>query len=157
MQNAERKVAEAAASLTVDDFGWLQDHGMIPEAACNPEKPLHAHASGAQQEAVAQESRPTEEKTKRKHPQREWPEVGTVLEAGYFGNHYEAEVIEAPQLKSGKALKILTGPAAGKVCRSVSGAMLQATEAQREANGLGRAGVANGWQFWKVKDHNTSG
>ncbi len=81
----------------------------------------------------------------------QWPEVGTILEADYEGLHYEAEVISAPRYKSGKAVRILTGPATDAVERSMSGAMLKATEKQRKASDLGKKGASNGWKFWKVK------
>ena len=80
----------------------------------------------------------------------EWPEVGTILEVDYEGVHYDAEVIAAPRCKSGRALKILTGPAAGTVHHSMTGSMLAATEVQRDENDLGRKGVANGWDFWNA-------
>jgi hypothetical protein len=60
-------------------------------------------------------------------------------------------VIAAPRYRSGRALKLLTGPAAGAVCHSFSGAMLKATEAQRQERGLGRKGAASGWGFWRAK------
>jgi len=74
-----------------------------------------------------------------------------ILEADYEGVHYEAEVVAAPCLKSGKAVRILIGPATGQNCRSLSSAMLKATEYQRQEQVLGKKGVANGWEFWKVK------
>ncbi len=90
-------------------------------------------------------------KRKRRKVRHRWPEVGTILEADYEGVHYEAEVVSAPRYKSGKAVKILSGPAAGKVKSSMSGAMNLATQKQRRENDLGQKGVANGWEFWKVK------
>ena len=60
-------------------------------------------------------------------------------------------MIEARRLKSGRALRILTGPAAGIVCHSLSGAMQLATLRQREEQHLGHKGVANGWKFWKAR------
>ena len=74
------------------------------------------------------------------------------MEADHKGLHYEAKVVSMPRLKSGKGLKILNGPAAGTVCKSMSRAMLEATKQQREQQELGRSGVANGWEFWDVKD-----
>ena len=156
MQDAERKVAEAAASLTVKDLEWVQSHRMMPNEPELSENAPPSHESVSEQQDSTQEESSQKpdaapEKRTRRSIRHAWPEVGVILRANYHGQHYEAEVVEAPQLKSGKALKILTGPAAGKVCRSVSRAMLRATEAQREANDLGRKGVANGWEFWRVK------
>ena len=74
------------------------------------------------------------------------------MEANYEGVYYEAEVISMPRFRSTKALRILNGPAAGKVSRSPTGAMLNATKKQRKDDNLGKKGVANGWSFWKVRD-----
>jgi len=144
MNAEETELAEAAASLTVEDFHYLQEHGMILDHARED-----VDSSNAQGAVVRAPTKP--KKIKRRQVKHEWPEVGTVLEADYFGQHYEAEVVAAPHSKSGKAVRILTGPAAGQVCRSLSGAMLKATKKQRQDEGLGKKGVANGWTFWSVK------
>jgi len=147
MNDDERTLAEAAATLTVDDFEYLQEHGMITV-------PARTSNLDTQVTVTRGEEEPPDPKPKRKRRtiKREWPAVSTILEADYEGVHYEAEVIEAPRYKSGRALKILTGPAAGTVHHSMTGAMLVATEAQREENELGRKGVANGWGFWNARE-----
>jgi hypothetical protein len=147
MEAEERELAEAAAGLTVEDVRWLEENGMLPDVQ---EVAIPSPADPAQQVAVAPARRAGQRR--RRRPRHEWPDIGTILEADYLGQHYEAEVIAAARNKSGKAIRILSGPAAGNVCRSPSGAMLQATQAQRTAHDLGRTGVANGWEFWKVKD-----
>ena len=144
MNAEERKLAQAAAGLTVEDFEYLQEHGMI---SAPDSRVTVSHATATQPQADSQESR-----RKRRHLKREWPETGTILEADYEGTHYEAEVMPAPQYRSGRAIKILTGNAAGQVSHSMSGAMLVATESQRKQQGLGRRGLANGWSFWKAKE-----
>ena len=147
MQPHELALARAASQMTPGDLHYLHENGLLRTEAANThvtvtqegkEKPEGAAASG-------------KKKRKRRTAPHQWPEVGTVLIAEYYGVHYEAEVIEAPRYKSGRALKVLTGPAAGKVSSSYSGAMLTATEAQRQERGLGRKGVANGWAFWRAK------
>jgi len=145
MNSEERALAEAAAALTVDDYGYLQEHGMI-------DVPAHTSNPDTQVTATREEEEPPEPRPKRKRRtiQREWPAVATILEADYEGVRYEAEVIAAPRYKSGRAVKILTGPAAGTVFHSMTGAMLVATEVQREESNLGRKGVANGWDFWNA-------
>jgi len=86
----------------------------------------------------------------RKSPKHEWPNVGATLTAEYYGVVYTATVIEATKrLKSGKQVKITSGPAVGIICDSLSDAMLKATEKQREASNLRRKGVSNGWDFWQ--------
>ena len=87
---------------------------------------------------------------KRNRPIREWPAVGTRLSAEYFGQTYRAEIIVAhKRLKSGKQIRLLEGPSAGKRCNSYSRAMLLATARQRREQKLGRKGVSNGWDFWR--------
>ena len=140
MHASERELAEAVAGLRVDDFRWLQESGMLSHVSTDAGAPV--------QETVSQARKPGK---KRRRSEREWSPVGTVLVADYHGTRYEAEVIAAPQYKSGRAAKLLTGPAAGMVFHSLSGAMLKATESQRAAQNLGRAGVANGWDFWRVE------
>ena len=141
--NAQQILAEAASRLTVQDYEYLRSTGALEHAPEAPET--------ASQEASSQEASSQSKKKRRRRVSHPWPEVNTILAADYAGVHYEVQVIEAPRYKSGKALKILTGPASGKVCRSPSGAMLLATEKQRQEQGLGRKGVTNGWAFWKLQ------
>lgn len=152
----ERQLAEAAASLTVEDFRFLEENDMLPspppQAGKEAASENSAHTEGAPAAEESSQDNSSEKKGKRRKVEHEWPQVGAVLGADYRGTRYEAEVIEVPRYKSGKAIRILTGPAAGEVERSMSGAMLTATEAQREENDLARKGVSNGWEFWKVKD-----
>ena len=113
--------------------------GQMPQPAPRP-----AQTPGHRHRAVARGKRAQIE-----HP---WPEVGTVLEADYFGTHYTAEVIEAPtrrKLKSGRMIRVASGPAAGTEHASMSGAMEAATEHQRNEQALGRKGCLSGWDFWK--------
>jgi len=140
MDAEERELAQAAVSLTAEDFLYLREKGLLSE---QPEQVKKAAPQPVQE---------PRKKGKRRRVSHRWPDVGTILIADYRGQRYEAEVIAMPRLKSGKALKILTGPAAGKVCTSMSRAMLLATEQQREEQGLGKAGVANGWDFWSEKE-----
>jgi len=147
MEAYEEVLAKAAASLTVADFHWLKEHGDIQEAASSSEKALSSQPTHAREQSS--QGRHTAGERKRRQVQHEWPEVGTILETDYHGQHYEAEVIQAGRYRDGKALKILTGSAAGYICRSPSGAMLKATEGQRQEQGLGKRGVTNGWAFWK--------
>jgi len=156
MNAEERELAQAAAKLTAEDFRYLQEHRMIPASDTgNPSDTRAAvtHAAPTQPQAASQETSPREsKKRKRRHLGRQWPETSAILEADYEGMHYEAAVIPAPQYKSGKALRILTGNAAGQVSHSMTGAMFVATESQRKQQGLGRKGLANGRAFWKVRE-----
>ena len=80
----------------------------------------------------------------------DWWTVGTELTGRIGSETFTAVVVENPQVKSGRSIRITSGPASGKVCRTPSRAALEATEAYRQANNLGRGGgVTNGWAFWK--------
>jgi hypothetical protein len=82
--------------------------------------------------------------------ERTWPDVGTELTANYYGVEYGAKMIPATKkLKSGKQIQISTGAAAGRICDSMSEAMLITTANQRAEKNLRRKGVANGWDFWQ--------
>ena len=156
MQNEERQLAEAAASLTVKDLEWVQSHRMMPRKPAPSENAPLSHESGSKQEdssqaESSQKADAAPERKTRKRVPHEWPEVGGILQADYHGQHYEAEIVANARNKSGKALRIVTGPATDNICRSMSAAMLEATQAQREQQGLGKSGVANGWDFWKMK------
>jgi len=151
MNTQDQSIAEAAARLTVQDFQYLEEHGMIRAQPSQGEKQTRSRET-VSQEAGSQEGSPQrKKKRKRCSIKHTWPEPGTILEADYHGEHYEAEVMEARRYKSGRALKVLTGPAAGRIFSSMSGAMLAATQRQREEHGLGKKGVSNGWRFWKSK------
>ena len=154
MSTQDQDLAEAAAGLTVKDFRYLEENDMLPEREADSKKRAHAQEASSEQ-ADSQESsagkEDSEKKAKRSKVKHEWPEVGAIVEADYKGLHYEAKVVSMPRLKSGKGLEILTGPAAGTVCKSMTRAMLEATKEQREQQDLGRSGVSNGWKFWSVK------
>ena len=154
MNTQQEELAEAAAGLTVQDFRHLEENEMIPDKEADSEKRAHTQEASSEQadsHASSAEKEDSEKKGKRSKAQHEWPDVGAILEADYKGLHYEAKVVSMPRLKSGKGLEILTGPAAGTVCKSMSRAMLEATKQQREQQDLGRSGVSNGWKFWSVK------
>jgi DNA polymerase-3 subunit beta len=81
-----------------------------------------------------------------------WPDVGSRLEGEYQGQSYAAVVIQAAGSKSGRAVQVITGPAAGQTCRSMTAAMEAATAEQRRQLGLGKSKKGlppSGWGFWK--------
>lgn len=85
-------------------------------------------------------------------PKHNWWPVGTEL-IGHMGSEaFTATVVENPRVKSGRSLMITSGPASGTVCKTPTRAAIEATEAYRQANNLGRGGgVTNGWTFWKPR------
>lgn len=150
MAAKDRELAQAAASLTVEDFRYLKEHGMIPRA--EPLGKPNTQVKNTQEKAPtpAVSRAAVKRKRKRRTFEHQWPEPGTVLQADYEGVHYEAQVIVDAGSRSQRAVKILSGPADGKICRSPTGAMMEATQKQRTERNLGKKGVANGWSFWKA-------
>ena len=89
----------------------------------------------------------------RERQKHQWWPGGTELFGEIGSEVFAAEVIENPQVKSGRSIRITSGPFAGEVCITPTRAALRATEAFRTANKLGRAGgVTNGWTFWRPKE-----
>ncbi len=88
----------------------------------------------------------------RERQKHQWWPVGTELLGEIGSEVFAAEVIANPQVKSGRSIRILSGPADGEVCITPTRAALRATEAYRQAHNVGRAGgVTNGWTFWKAR------
>lgn len=112
--------------------------------------PQTAKNTGTAADLGSVQTEDDEESRRRRHIDREWPDVGTILSSEYYGATYTAEVITAAKrLKSGKQIRITSGPAQGMTCDSFSEAMLCATEIQRNEQSLGRKGTSNGWAFWQ--------
>jgi hypothetical protein len=88
---------------------------------------------------------------RRRTVQHGWPDIGAVLEGTYEGQTYTAVVVNAPRLKSGRAIQVTSGPVAGHTFNSMSAAMVAATAEQRRELGLGtsKKGLpSSGWDFW---------
>ena len=172
----DRKILEAAASLTAEDIEYVKSHcgsqkDRVPaeprqEASTtqqSEEEPASSAEAPQPDEAGQQRERAKggttnarmQRKSRRSHIDHAWPEVGTILEADYFGTHYTAEIIPAPRgrkLKSGKLIRITSGSAAGTEHISMSGAMEAATQHQRDEQALGRKGCLSGWDFWRREE-----
>ena len=156
----DRNILEAASTLTAGDINYVKERVGKPAKVRSEQSPGPAPAPASAPQPAQDQEPPRKAKPrgrvgkrgKRSHIEHEWPEVGTVLAADYFGTHYTAEVIPAPpnrKLKSGKIVRITSGPAAGSEHISMSGAMEAATEQQRQEQDLGRKGCLSGWSFWK--------
>ena len=86
-----------------------------------------------------------------REPHTWWP-IGTKLVGQMNSEEFTATVVENAQVKSGRSLQITSGAAKGKLCLTPTRGAMEATEAYRQANNLGRGGgVTNGWSFWKPK------
>ena len=80
-----------------------------------------------------------------------WP-IGTTLVGQIGSETFTATVVENTNVKSNRSVLITSGPASGRVCITPTRAAMEATEAYRQANNLGRGGgVTNGWDFWKAQ------
>ncbi len=80
----------------------------------------------------------------------QWPSVGTIMEGQFLGEVFRAEVVKATKLKSGKALKLLSPPVKGTICRSYSAAQDVVTLAHRQRMGVkGKAGLGPAWTWWR--------
>ena len=172
----DKEFVEAAASLTAEEVDYVRRHARQRKEAESKPAPRESKMPPAEAKAPPTEKEmpvPAKGKTplpeeppvqvaghprravargKRAQIEHPWPEIGTILEADYFGTHYTAEVIEAPprrKLKSGRMIRVTSGPAAGTEHASMSGAMEAATEHQRNEQALGRKGCLSGWDFWK--------
>lgn len=78
-----------------------------------------------------------------------WP-VGTELVGTIGTETFTAIVVENPRVKSNRSVQITSGTASGQVCMTPTRAAIEATEAYRQAQKLGRGGgITNGWTFWK--------
>ena len=131
---------EALAGLLPAEVDFILN--ATPDTVVQPESAPAATAPGGSPEEG--------ETRRRRHIEREWPETGTRLYADYFGTRYLAEMVTAAKkLKSGKQIRIASGPAIGEICDSFTEAMIRATEKQREKQNLGRKGISNGWEFWQ--------
>ena len=139
----EQLFQQALAAMPVADVGFILSH--LPTAIL-AQPDLYSQDHAPVLENIPEED---EEGRRRRHIEREWPAIGTVLTADYYGTHYTAEIVPATKrLKSGKQIRITSGPAQGTVCDSFSETMITATDKQRTDQNLARKGVSNGWQFW---------
>jgi hypothetical protein len=134
---------QALAELTPEEVGFVLVRVMAKKSA---EPETRTETPPASLNAEPGEDAETR---RRRHVEREWPEVGTILKSEYYGTTYTAEVITATKkLKSGKQIQLTSGPALGVIADSFSEAMLLATDEQRTRQSLGRKGASNGWIFW---------
>jgi hypothetical protein len=159
---------EVANELTAEDLDYLR--GSAPAVAeksvappsphCAPEEmempPAPQEATqpdssrGARERQRTRESKISTACTGQSRAKHDWWPLGTELIGRMRDQTFTAEVVENAQVKSNRSLRITSGPAQNNVCITPTRAALEATEAFRQANGLGRGGgVTNGWSFWK--------
>ncbi|MBN2131015.1 MAG: hypothetical protein JW741_16050 [Sedimentisphaerales bacterium] len=109
-------------------------------------------ARGEYERARTRESKIATACVGQERAKHDWWPIGTELFGRIGAEGFTAIVVENPAVKSGRSLRITSGSAFGKICRTPTRAALEATESYRQANNLGRGGgVTNGWAFWKPR------
>ena len=146
---AEDHTSETDSTLPVES-----DHSVQP--SCTASRARSSRHTGTAQGEIerrrTRESKIATECVGRERAKHEWWPVGTELVGRIGAVVFTAVVITNPQVKSGRSIRITSGAADGQVCRTPTRAALEATEAYRQANNLGRGGgVTNGWEFWKAR------
>ncbi len=141
---ARTACAEAAPVIARDD-SITNDDSLLPGVALQrgERERLRTRESKVSTSCLGAE--------RRKH---EWWPIGTQLIGSMGPETFTAEVVKNARVKSGRGMLITSGPAQGKICNTPTRAAIEATEAYRQANGLGRGGgVTNGWTFWKPRSN----
>lgn len=156
---------QAASLLTAEDLDYLR--GVSPpttrkvKPAVPPPAPVQAPVPvpprrpsddltrGERERQRTRESKTSTTCVGQVRAGHEWWPLGTELVGRMRDEIFTARVVENPRVKSNRSLLITSGPAQGTVCITPTRAAIEATEAYRQASGLGRGGgVTNGWTFW---------
>ena len=159
---------QVADTLTAEDIAYLR--GTAPPQASVVDSdlaqagPSAAGATKAQGNAVEDVTRGERERLRTRESKistscvgqrrkgHEWWPVGTELVAHMRDQVFTAEVVENPSVKSNRSVRVTSGSAQGTICLTPTRAAIEATEAYRQANDLGRGGgVTNGWTFWQPR------
>ena len=160
---------KAADTLTAEDLDYLRGSAPVTEAttepvatqpaAIPPSPPTPRSDSGEdltrgkRERLRTRESKISTACVGQPRAKHEWWPVGTELVGRMRDQTFTAKVVENPRVKSNRSMLITSGPAQGTICIAPTRAAIEATEAYRQANGLGRGGgVTNGWTFWKPRD-----
>jgi hypothetical protein len=114
--------------------------------------PVAANSRGEYERKRPRESKVSTECLGEERVRHDWWPLGTEIVGQIGSEFFTAVVVENPSVKSGRSLKITSGPAQGKICITPTRAAMEATEAYRQAHNLGRGGgVTNGWSFWQPR------
>jgi len=170
LDDKTRMMLEVADQLTADDIELLKGGApMVPntpeprpsamEAEPTVAPPVQAAqpdstrtARGAYERQRTRESKVSTTCLGTARAKHEWWRIGTEVVGQIGSEFFTAEVVENPSVKSGRSLKLTSGPAQGRICITPTRAALESTEDYRQANNLGRGGgVTNGWTFWEPR------
>ena len=160
---------EAADTLTAEDLEFIRSDGVVcaPEPKRVPRKraqadaplptapkqaPAMASSRGEYERKRTRESKVSTECLGEERVRHDWWPLGTEVIGQIGAEFFTATVVENPAVKSGRSLKITSGPAQGRICITPTRAAMEATEDFRQAHNLGRGGgVTNGWVFWQPR------
>ena len=130
----------------------------VTVASTVPTPPISAgSAAGSSSRGAYERERTRESKVSTaclgvERDKHDWWPLGTELVGQIGSEEFTAEVVGNPRVKSGRSVLITSGPAKGTLCLTPTRAAIEATEAYRQANNLGRGGgVTNGWTFWQPR------
>jgi len=172
-----RLMLEAADALSADDLEFIRSDGVVrvaeakrpqrkraqrdsplpaaavavaePPPAAPMEVPGAISSRGEYERKRTRESKVSTECLGEERVKHDWWPLGTELIGQIGTEFFTAIVVENKSVKSGRSLKIISGPAQGRICITPTRAAMEATEAYRQAHNVGRGGgVTNGWLFW---------
>ena len=167
LDDKTRMMLEVTSQLTADDIEFLKGGTpMVPDpmeqnaavlepqvqaAQPNASTPVDS-SRGAYERQRTRESKVSTTCLGTARARHEWWPVGTEVVGQIDSEFFTAEVVENPSVKSGRSLKLTSGPAQGRVCITPTRAALEVTEYYRQTHNLGRGGgVTNGWTFWQPR------
>jgi len=170
---------EVANTLTTEDLEFIRSDGVVrvAEAKRPPRKraqrdtpspaapvavaetvpaapavPARASSRGKYERNRTRESKVSTECLGEERVKHDWWPLGTDVVGQIGTEFFTAVVVENTSVKSGRSLKITSGPAQGRICITPTRAAMEATEAYRQAHKVGRGGgVTNGWLFWQPR------
>ena len=168
LDDKARMMLEVANQLTTDDIESLKSGSPIvpnrekpvatlAEPSPQPTCPVGADSAASSSRGAYERQRTRESKVSttcvgNERAKHDWWPVGTEVVGQVGSEFFTAEVVENPSVKSGRSLKLTSGPAQGRICITPTRAALESTEDYRQANNLGRGGgVTNGWTFWQPR------
>jgi len=144
--------AEASPQVEVDAVPSSQTAPSGQPAATNVDAQDDALTRGERERQRTRESKVSTACVGQPRESHEWWPVGTQLIGRIASEAFHASVVENPRVKSGRSLRIDSGPAQGRICITPTRAAIEATEEYRRSSNIGRGGgVTNGWTFWRLK------
>ena len=170
LDDKTRMMLEVTNQLTADDIELLRGGAPIvpnppgPRPRTAKPDPVAAptvqadqadstrNARGAYERQRTRESKVSTTCLGTERAKHKWWPIGTEVVGQIGREFFTAEVVENRAVKSGRSLKLTSGPAQGRTCITPTRAALEATEDYRQARNLGRGGgVTNGWTFWQPR------